>query len=227
MAQYVFFKRTATGVIVLSLLAVFGIARICVAQDLSTGSLNVTVVDPDGALIPGAKLVLKDLGTNDIHTATTGSTGALVIPYLNPAAYSLSVSKPGFSSSEYVKVTIQTNQVTNLTVSLKVGAASDTVTVSADTSPIFNTTQNTLSTTIDLKQVEDLPTGARDVFSLAFLVPGAVDDNFNNLPGGAVDRLGNWMHPKGEPRPWTSASSPSAAPTSFTGSCLRTIVVRP
>jgi hypothetical protein len=191
MAQYVFFKRTATGVIVLSLLAVFGIARICVAQDLSTGSLNVTVVDPDGALIPGAKLVLKDLGTNDIHTATTGSTGALVIPYLNPAAYSLSVSKPGFSSSEYVKVTIQTNQVTNLTVSLKVGAASDTVTVSADTSPIFNTTQNTLSTTIDLKQVEDLPTGARDVFSLAFLVPGAVDDNFNNLPGGAVDTSTN------------------------------------
>lgn len=191
MAQYVFFKRIATGVIVLSLLAVFGIARICVAQDLSTGSLNVTVVDPDGALIPGAKLVLKDLGTNDIHTATTGSTGALVIPYLNPAAYSLSVSKPGFSSSEYVKVTIQTNQVTNLTVSLKVGAASDTVTVSADTSPIFNTTQNTLSTTIDLKQVEDLPTGARDVFSLAFLVPGAVDDNFNNLPGGAVDTSTN------------------------------------
>src|ERR1017187_2116668 len=191
MAQYVFFKRTATGVIVLSLLAAFGIARICVAQDLSTGSLNVTVVDPDGALIPGAKLVLKDLGTNDIHTATTGSTGALVIPYLNPAAYSLSVSKPGFSSSEYGKVTIQTNQVTNLTVSLKVGAASDTVTVSADTSPIFNTTQNTLSTTIDLKQVEDLPTGARDVFSLAFLVPGAVDDNFNNLPGGAVDTSTN------------------------------------
>jgi hypothetical protein len=191
MAQYVFFKRTATGVIVLCLLAVFGIARICVAQDLSTGSLNVTVVDPDGALIPGAKLVLKDLGTNDIHTATTGSTGAVVIPYLNPAAYSLSVSKPGFSSSEYVKVTIQTNQVTNLTASLKVGAASDTVTVSADTSPIFNTTQNTLSTTIDLKQVEDLPTAARDVFSLAFLVPGAVDDNFNNLPGGAVDTSTN------------------------------------
>jgi len=159
----------------------------CHAQDLSTGSLNVTVVDPSGALISGAQLVLKDLGTNDVHTATTRATGVSVIPFLNPAVYSLNVSKQGFGSSDYANVTIQTNQVTNLMVTLKVGAATDTVTVNAESSPIFDTTQNTLSTTIDMKQVEDLPTAARDVFSLAFLVPGAVDNNFNNLPGGAVD----------------------------------------
>jgi hypothetical protein len=163
----------------------------CSAQDLSTGSLSVTVVDSSGAAVPGAHLELKDLGTNDVHTATTRGTGASVIPFLNPAVYRLSVSKAGFSSSDYPSLTIQTNQVTNLTVTLKVGSATETVTVSADTSPIFDTTQNTLSTTIDMKQVEDLPTGARDVFSLAFLVPGAVDDNFNNLPGGAVDTSTN------------------------------------
>jgi len=161
------------------------------AQDLSTGSLNVTVVDASGAAITGAELVLRDLGTNDVHTATTRGTGASVIPYLNPAVYKLSVSKAGFNSSDYPKITIQTNQVTNLTVTLKVGAASETVTVSSDTNSIFDTTQNTLSTTIDMKQVQDLPTAARDVFSLAFLVPGAVDDNFNNLPGGAVDTSTN------------------------------------
>src|SRR5271155_1487600 len=61
----------------------------CHAQDLSTGSLNVTVVDPSGALISGAQLVLKDLGTNDVHTATTRATGVSVIPFLNPAVYSL------------------------------------------------------------------------------------------------------------------------------------------
>ena len=163
----------------------------CHAQDLSTGSLNVTVVDSSGALIPGAQLVLKDMSTNDVHSATTRATGVSVIPFLNPAVYSLNVSKQGFSSSDYPNVTIQTNQVTNLTVTLKVGAATDTVTVSSETSPIFDTTQNTLSTTIDMKQVEDLPTAARDVFSLAFLVPGAVDNNFNNLPGGAVDTSAN------------------------------------
>jgi hypothetical protein len=163
----------------------------CAAQDLSTGSLNVTVVDPAGAFIPGATLVLKDLGTNDVHRATTKGAGAAVIPYLNPADYSLVVSKDGFNSSQYAKITIQTNQVTNLSVTLKVGSASETVTVSSDTSAILNTTGNTLSTTVDLKQVEDLPTLARDISSLAFLVPGAVDDNFNNLPGGAVNMSAN------------------------------------
>jgi hypothetical protein len=163
----------------------------CSAQDLSTGSLNVTVVDPAGAFIPGATLVLKDLETNDIHTGTTKGAGTAVIPYLNPANYSLIVSKAGFTSSQYPRVTIQTNQVTNLSVTLKVGSASETVTVSAANSPILNTTGNTLSTTIDLKQVEDLPYGGRDVGSLAFLVPGAVDNDINNLPGGAVNTSAN------------------------------------
>src|SRR5215470_14117801 len=94
------------------------------AQDMSTGSLSVTVTDSAGALIPGAKLVLRDLGTNDVHTVTTKDDGAIVIPYLNPAVYSLTVTKDGFSSTQYAKVTITTNQVTNLSVALKVGATS-------------------------------------------------------------------------------------------------------
>lgn len=191
MTRYAFFKRIATVVTALCPLLLLSIPRISAAQALSTGSLNVTVVDPAGALIPGAKLVLKDLGTNDVHTSTTKEAGAAVIPFLNPAVYSLTVTKDGFTTSQYAKVTIQTNQVTNLEVKLKLGATTETVTVSGDTSPILNTTQNTLSTTVDLKQVENLPTAARNVFSLAYLVPGSVDDNFNNLPGGAVNTSAN------------------------------------
>jgi Carboxypeptidase regulatory-like domain len=191
MVQCVSFKRVATALTAVCVLVLCGIVRICAAQDLSTGSLNITVLDPAGALVPGAKMVLKDLGTNDIHTLTTKESGTAVIPFLNPAVYSLTVTKEGFTTSRYAKVTIQTNQVTNLEVHMKVGATSETITVSGETSPILNTTQNTLSTTVDLKQVEDLPTFARDTFSLAFLVPGAVDDNFNNLPGGAVNTSAN------------------------------------
>ena len=146
------------------------VAVLCNAQDMSTGSLDVTVTDSAGALIPGAKLVLKDLDTNDVHTVTTKGNGAVVIPYLNPAVYSLTVSKEGFSSSQYAKVTITTNQVTNLSVALKIGSTTETVNVAADRSPILNTTSNTLSTNIDLKQVEDLPdAGTRRVFTR---VPG-------------------------------------------------------
>ncbi len=185
----IFSRGLMMSAVVFCCLAVF--AGRCVAQDLSTGSLNVTVVDPQGAFIPGATLVLKNLGTNGVHTVTTKDAGTADIPYLKPANYSLTVSKSGFSSSQYAKVTIQTNQVTSLSVTLKVGSAKEVVVVSSDTSPILDTTSNTLSTTVDLKQVEDLPTLGRDVSSLAFLVPGAVDDNFDNLPGGAVNMSAN------------------------------------
>jgi len=158
---------------------------------MSTGSLNVTVTDSTGAIIPGAQLLLKDLGTNDVHTVMTKDNGAIVIPFLNPAVYSLTVTKEGFASSQYAKVTITTNQVTNLAVTLKVGATTETVNVTSERSPILDTSSNTLSTTLDIKQVQDLPTSARSVSALAFLVPGSVDDSFNNLPGGALNYSAN------------------------------------
>ncbi len=91
-------RRTAVVWTAAILLALVSVGMRSGAQDLSTGSLNVTVTDSAGALIPGAKLVLKDLETNDVHDATTKNDGAIVIPFLNPAIYSLTVSKEGFAS---------------------------------------------------------------------------------------------------------------------------------
>ena len=161
------------------------------AQDFATGAINVTVQDPSGAAVNDAHLELKDLETNDVHTATTKGAGNAVVSFLNPARYTLTVTKEGFATKVYPLVTVQANQVTALKVALTVGAAAQTVSVSGDNSPVLDTTQNTIATTIDLKQVDNLPVAGRDVFSLAFLVPGAVGNNFNNLPGGAVNVSAN------------------------------------
>jgi hypothetical protein len=166
------------------------VSPIC-AQDFATGAVNVTVQDPSGAAVNDAHLELKDLETNDVHTATTKGAGNAVLSFLNPAHYTLTVTKEGFATKVYPLVTVQANQVTALKVALSVGAAAQTVSVSGDNSPILDTTQNTIATTIDLKQVDNLPVGGRDVSALAFLVPGAVGNNFNNLPGGAVNTSAN------------------------------------
>lgn len=157
------------------------------AQNLSTGALNVTVHDPAGAVINGAQLILTDQSTNDVHKAVTSGAGTAVIPYLNPARYTLSVERSGFSNKLYPEVVVQTNQVTDLIVTMQVGAATQTVTVSGNTTPLLQTTDNALSTTVDIKEVQDLPLNGRDAFAFAFLVPGSVGNNFENLPGGAVD----------------------------------------
>ena len=185
-------RAARAGLKALCALALAGaLLPIAHAQDMSTGALNVTVEDTAGAAINGAQVTLRDLETNDLHTATTKGAGNAVLPYLNPALYSLTVTREGFSAKVYPSVTIQTNQVTDIKVSLAVGATTQSVTVSGEESPLLDTTQNVMSTTLDLKQVQDLPLYGRDTFALAFLVPGAVGNNINNLPGGAVDVSAN------------------------------------
>lgn len=177
--------------VLLACLLVWATSPAARAQDLSTGALNVTVLDPSGAAVNGAQLLLKDLGTNDIHNAKTSGTGNAVLSYLPPATYSLTITREGFGAKIYPAVTIQANQVTDLKVTLQVGAATQSVSVSGEASPLLDTTSSTLSTTLDLKQIEDLPIAGRDVTDLAFLVAGAVGNNFNNLPGGAVNMSSN------------------------------------
>ena len=169
----------------------FAASPLAWGQDLSTGALNVTVQDASGAAVNGAHLELKDLETNDVHAATSKGAGDAVLSFLNPAHYSLTISKDGFETKIYPSVTVQTNQTTDVKVTLVLGAATQTISVSGDSSPLLDTAGNTISTTIDLKQVDNLPIGGRDVFALAFLTPGAVGNNFNNLPGGAVNVSSN------------------------------------
>lgn len=161
------------------------------AQDLSTGALNVTVQDTTGAALNGAQVLLRDPATNNVQSVATKGAGNAVLSFLQPANYMITVTKDGFETKAYSSVTVQTNQTTDLRVTLVVGSTSQTVAVSGNESPLIDATENTLATTLDLKQVDNLPIGGRDVFSLAFLVPGAVGNNFNNLPGGAVNSSTN------------------------------------
>jgi len=184
-------KRIAAALLAFCLMLIVATSQSAQAQDLSTGALNITVQDPSGAAVNGAQLVLKDVETNDVHTAITKGAGSAVLSYLNPAHYSLTVTKAGFSSKVYQSVTVQTNQTTSLVVALELGADTQSVSVSADSSPLLDASSNTLSTTLDLKQVDQLPLSGRDTMALAFLVAGAVGNNFNNLPGGAVNTSAN------------------------------------
>lgn len=186
-----FARNAAVAIIAGCALITIAAPPVAGAQDMSTGALNVTVLDPSGAAVNGAHLELKDIETNDVHTSITKGAGNAVLSFLNPAHYTLTITKEGFGSKVYPSVTVQTNQVTDLKVTLVLGVATQSVEVSGDSSPLLDTTQNTLATTIDLKQVEDLPVFGRDLFPLAFLVPGAVGNNFNNLPGGAVNISSN------------------------------------
>jgi len=162
-------------------------------QATTVGSITVNVTDPAGAVVPAAQLQLKDLGTSVVRKAETQDNGSYAFPDLPYGTYELTVSKTGFGTSLFASVLVQTARVTTINVALKVGATTETVTVSGAETPLVETEASTLSNTIDTKQVTNLPLQNRNMFALAFLVPGwsstspgSTAGTWDNMPGGAI-----------------------------------------
>jgi len=141
-------------------------------QSSSTGTISITVLDPDGRTVPDAQLTLQDLSTNDVRRGTTQANGTYSFLNLSLGTYKLTVSKAGFDSQAFDSVSVHATQVTDLSATLKVGVATQTVEVHESETPLVETSSNAISSTIDIKQLEDLPINGRDVSQLAFLTPG-------------------------------------------------------
>jgi Carboxypeptidase regulatory-like domain len=166
---------------------------LAVSQTTTFGTVSVSVEDPSGAAVPGAQLEIKDLSTNITRRATTGPNGTYSFPDLSFGMYQLSVIAKGFQTAVYSSVQVQTARQTDIHVPLKVGAPTETVTVTTESVPLTDPDASVLSSTIDTKQVVNLPLQGRNMFALAFLVPGwssnapgSTGGTWNNLPGGAI-----------------------------------------
>jgi hypothetical protein len=138
----------------------------------SDGTLNVLVLDPSGASVGSAELQLVEPSTNDVRASTTQEGGTGVFAHVPLGTYRLIVHKDGFKDSIIETVVIQGGRVTDVKVVLQVGSAVERVTVDAAVLPIMETTSNSIVTTIDIKQIEDLPLSGRDVSALAQLSVG-------------------------------------------------------
>src|SRR5713226_1100007 len=134
-----------------------------VAQSGNVGSIHITVVDPTDAAIPDASLELRDLGTNETRIAVSQANGAYTFPNLPFGLYQLTITAKGFQREVYQSVQVQTARATEVRSALQVGATTETVQVDAGATPLVEPTSTTLATTIDTKQVLDLPIQGRNV----------------------------------------------------------------
>lgn len=167
---------------IVGLLVLFVVAGIARAQ---SGTLTITVQDASGSMVPAAKLVLKDIATNDVRRADTLGAGTYSFLGLNAGAYKLTVSKTGYKDEVFDSVIIHISRVTDITVKLSVGAVTDKVEVKADQSPLVESTTNVIGSTIDLTEIEFLPMDDRDPTQFAFYLPGTVNGIFDNQQGQA------------------------------------------
>jgi Carboxypeptidase regulatory-like domain len=128
------------------------------------GRLVGTVAGADGAVVPGATVVLTDKQTGKERTSTTNGEGGFLFSLLDVGSYTVKVEAKGFKVSN-TTVTIQVGQEYSLPVSLEVGQVSESVTVTAG-ADVVNSSNAELSSTLNNRQITELPLVSRDPVSL-------------------------------------------------------------
>ncbi|HXZ42054.1 MAG TPA: TonB-dependent receptor [Terriglobales bacterium] len=137
---------------------------------ISTGSIQGTVTDQSGAVLPGAKVSVTNKATGRVITVSTTSAGAYTSGALTPADYVVRVEAQGFKTSE-LPVTVQVGVTASGNVKLQVGQASQVVEVQASEIQV-NTEQATVQGVLTTQQIENLPINGRNFLDLAQLEPG-------------------------------------------------------
>jgi hypothetical protein len=142
-------------------------------QAQSTASVQGTVTDPSGAVIPGATVNVRDDATGGTRTVTTDSAGNYQVPSLIPGTYTITVSANGMQSRQLTGIVLNVNVTATENVKLSVGSTTQVVTVQG-LPPVVDTTNMTVGQVIDQKTVQQAPLNGRHMVDLGTLIPGSV-----------------------------------------------------
>lgn len=137
----------------------------------TTGLIQGTVVDPNGAVVNGASVNVKNVGTGFERTVTSNSDGFFSAPLLPLGKYRVTATAQGFSNSILENVEVNVGQTLSLKIEMKIGGGVNTVDVSAEGEGV-ETSRTELSTQINDRAVENLPINRRDFSRFALLTPG-------------------------------------------------------
>src|SRR5271157_876357 len=135
------------------------------AGQTNRGGITGVVLDPTGASIPGATIVIKNLGTNQEMRTKTSSIGSFSMFNLDPVNYSVTAEAEGFKKYVIENVKVDTAQVANVTLKLEPGTISTTVEVQATTAMI-NTENGTTNSVVSRREIQDLPMVNHSVLDL-------------------------------------------------------------
>jgi hypothetical protein len=124
-----------------------------------------------GAAVPGANITLTNEANNGVRTAQTNAAGEYAFVNVEPGTYTVKVTMPGFKTIDNKGVHIGTQQFLTLDFTLEVGKLEEEVTVEGAATPL-ETSNASVSSTLDSKTLETLPTAGRNAFFLATITPG-------------------------------------------------------
>jgi hypothetical protein len=180
-------SRLLQVVAVLLALIVVGVGTAS-AQVTGSGTILVTVVDPNGGPLPGATVTASAEDATTKRSGVTDADGKITFSALDPSArYVVSVSLQGFKTSKFENILVRSGQTVALPITLAVGGVTEELTITAG-SPLVDYTSAARGQDITLRLTESLPTG-RSYQSYLQLVPGVMPDD-PKKPGNPASKAG-------------------------------------
>lgn len=141
------------------------------AQFLDQGAVGGVVSDPTGALVPNADVTITDPSTHFTLKTKTDGSGVYVFSPLKIGTYQVTVTAPGFTTTTQQNVPVNIGQRANVDITLKPGAANETVTVT-DAPPILQTQDSSTGQTFTTQEINQTPLNSRNIVYLAQLSAG-------------------------------------------------------
>lgn len=151
------------------------------------GAINGTVTDSSGAIVQGAKVTVKNNGTNLELEKVTKNDGSYEFVDLPLGTYTVTFARDGFKTEVHSEILVRGNLTTTVNGRLEPGAVSATITVEG--TPLMNQTDTTNGYTLGSELVNTVPLGTGSFTQLATLAPGVSADLLSGTGAGAG--LGN------------------------------------
>jgi len=155
-------------------------------------SIEGTVSDASGAAVAQAKVSFENAATHISGATTTDSSGGYRFLSLAPGSYKITVEAGGFSTAS-TTVTLETNQTLNVPIAVKVGSATESVTVTAE-NPLINTAETRNQQTLQTAELSTLPLAGRNMLSLSTIAPGVTGLGLAGGPGVASGTPGSTVN---------------------------------
>ena len=161
------------------------------------GSITGTVTDPQGGVVAGAKVVLLSRATGvTLHTVTSAA-GLYTFISLNPGVYQVTVSQTGFASVAQDKVTVDVDQSTEVNITLRLGTATEAITVT-EAASLVEPSNSTVGLLVSAETIDRVPLLYRNVYDLVQLSAGVTapngspnsSDSFQSVQNISIGRPG-------------------------------------
>ena len=162
-------KRFCFAVVCVMLAVVFSNAQV------TTGTILGTVTDSTGAVIPGAAVTMRNVGTGASRTVTSDEAGRYRAPQLPLGDYEITSESAGFQTAVRTGISLTVGREAMVDFAMQVGAVAERITVTGE-APLIETTNATVASLVSEESIRDLPLNGRSFTDLTAIQPGVVSD---------------------------------------------------